>query len=63
MPDTKYNTSKYKLKQNPWITNGIISSIKHRDYLFCMYKRSQLLADLKAYEKFRNHLAHLQRII
>jgi len=29
------------------VTKGISSSIKHRGYLFHVYKRSQLLADFK----------------
>ena len=32
MPVRKY-TREYKLKLESWITQGIISSVEHRDYL------------------------------
>jgi len=47
MPVQKYTRREYKLKLKPWITQGIISSIKHRDYLFRVYKRSKLLTDFE----------------
>jgi len=38
------------------IAQRIISSIKHRDYLFHICKRSKQLTDFESYKKFRNHL-------
>jgi len=61
MPVRKY-TREYKLKLKPWITQEIISSIKHRDYLFRVYKRSKLLTDFESYKKFRNHLTHIKEL-
>jgi len=58
----KYTRREYKLKLKPWITQGIISSIQHRDYLFRVYKRSKLHTDFKSYKKFRNHLAHIKEL-
>ena len=46
--------------QKPWITQGNISSIKHRDYLFRVYKRSKLLTDFETYKQFRNRLTHVK---
>ena len=57
-----YTRREYKLKLKPWITQGIISSIKHRDYLFRVYKRSKLLTDFESYKKFRNHLTHIKEL-
>jgi len=52
----------YKLKLKPWITQGIIFSIKHRDYLFRVYKTSKLLTDFESYKKIRNHLTHIKEL-
>jgi len=62
MPVRKYARRDYKLKLKPWITQGIISSIKHRDYLFRVYKRSKLLTDFESYKEFRNHLTHAKEL-
>jgi len=61
-PVRKYTRREYKLKLKPWITQGIISSIKHRDHLFRVYKRSKLLTDFKTYKKFRNRLTHVKEL-
>jgi len=37
----KYTRREYKVKVKPWITQGMICSIKHRDYLFRIYKKSK----------------------
>ena len=56
----QYTRREYKLKIEPWITQGIISSIKHRDYLLRVYKRSKLLTDLETYKQFRNRVTHVK---
>jgi len=56
MPVWKYTRREYKLKLKPWITQGIISSIKHRDYLFRVYKRSKLLTDFETYKQCKTAL-------
>jgi len=60
MPVRKYTRREYKLKLKPWITQGIISSIKHRDYLFRVDKRSNLLTGFETYKQFRNRLTHVK---
>ena len=50
IPVRKYTRMEYKLELKPWMTQGIISSIKHRDYLFRIYKRSKLLIDFESYK-------------
>jgi len=60
MPVRKYTRREYKLIQKPWMTQGIISSVKHRDFLFCVYKRSKLLTDFETYKQFRNRLTHVK---
>jgi len=62
MPVRKYTRREYKLKPKPWITRGNISSIKHREYLFRVYKRSKPLTDFESYKKFRNHLTHVKEL-
>jgi len=60
MPVGKYTRREYKLKLKSWITQGIISSIKHRNYLFRIHKRSKLLTDFETNKKFRNRLTHVK---
>jgi len=60
MPVRKYTRREYKLKLKPWITQGIISSIKHRHYLFRVYKISKLLTDFETCKQFRNRLTHVK---
>ena len=60
MPVRKYTRREYKLKLKPWITHGIISSVKHRDYLFRVYKRSNLFTDFENYKQFQNRLTHVK---
>jgi len=62
MPVRKYTRREYKLKLKLWITQGIISSIKHSAYLFRVYKRSKLLTDFATYKKFRNRLTHVKEL-
>ena len=60
MPVRKHTRRDYKLKLKPWITHGIISSIKHKDYLFRVYKGSNLPRDFETYKQFRNRLTHVK---
>jgi len=50
IPVRKSARMKYELKLKPWITQGIISSIKHRDYLFRICIRPKLLTDFETYK-------------
>jgi len=58
MPVRKHTRREYKLKLKP----GIISSIKHRDYSFRVYKRSKLLTDFETYKQFRNLVTHVKEL-
>jgi len=58
MPVRKHTRREYKLKLKP----GIISSIKHRDYSFRVYKRSKLLTDFETYKQFRNRVTHVKEL-
>jgi len=51
MPVRKYTKREYKLKLKPWITQGIISSIKHRDYLFRIYKKNKTTCRFRKLQK------------
>jgi len=56
MPVRKYTRREYKLKLKPWITQGIISSIKHRHYFFCIYKNQNYLQIMKVTKNFETTL-------
>jgi len=62
VPIRKYTRREYKLHRKPWITQGIICSIKHRDYLFRIYERSKLLTDFETYKNLRNQLTHVKKL-
>ena len=62
MPLRKYTRREYKLKLKPWMTQGITSSVKHRDCLFRIYKRSNYLQISNVTKKFRNHLTHVKEL-
>ena len=59
-PVRKYTRRGFKLKS--WITQGIISSIEDRDYLFRVYKRLKLLTDVETYKSFRNRLTNVKEL-
>jgi len=46
----KYTRREHKLIKKPWIIKGIVSSIKHKECLLRIYKRSKLLADFERYK-------------
>jgi len=46
----------------PWITQGIVSSIKHINYVFRIYKRSKLQTDFESYKKFQKHPIHVKEL-
>ena len=61
-----YNLSKKqrKLKAHPWITNGILTSIKTRDKLFrklCKINFSDVTLHTR-YKKYRNFLTHVKEL-
>ena len=56
MPVRKYTRRESKLKLKPWITQGIISSIKHRDYFFAFTKDQNYLQISKLTNNFETAL-------
>ena len=42
MPLEKVRFNKYKDKINPWVTNGILNSIRHKDYLYKKWIEHQM---------------------
>jgi len=52
--------SKYTMPLRPWITRGILNSIKHKDKLYRAVKRNpQNITILDKYKKYRNFLTKL----
>ena len=43
MPLKKLRFNRYKDKINPWITNGILNSIKYKDFLYKKWKKNNLV--------------------
>ena len=50
-----FNTSK-----NPWITPGILTSIKHKNRLYAKYLKNKSPTAHTDYKKYRNKLTHLK---
>ena len=48
-----------KRLNNPWLTPGILNSIKYKSKLFKMYKLG--IADHKTYTQYRNQVTHITR--
>ena len=53
-----------KRKKHPWITSGILTSIKHKNNLklFKMYLKNPVDTNKAKYSKYRNKLNHILRI-
>ena len=48
-----------KLKRKPWITKGILTSIKHKNKLFTIKIKTNLQESIYTYKKYRNKLNHI----
>ena len=55
---TKFVSS--KRLNNPWLTTGVLSSIKYKSNLFKMYKLGNI--DHNTYTQYRNRVTHITRI-
>ena len=51
-----------KQKEHPWITSGIIQSIKTRNRLYKTYLRNPSLNNQEKYKKYRNRLTSIIRL-
>lgn len=52
----------YKIGKNPWITKGILKSIKHKNKLYTKYLKSKSQNILLTYKKYRNKLTHIKEM-
>ena len=50
----------FKIAKNPWITSGILTSIKHRNKLYAMYSKNKCPKMFASYKKYRNKPTHIK---
>ena len=53
---------KHTTPKHPWITNGIVRSIKHKHKLYQNYLKKKTPESGERYKKFKNKLIHIIRI-
>ena len=53
--------SKKKLQKSPWITSGILKSIRKKNILYCAYKRDPTDQNLVHYRVYKNMLTRIVR--
>ena len=46
----------------PWITKGILTSVKTENRLYCKYLRSESETKFKTFKTYRNKLTHLKEL-
>ena len=64
MPLTKRRFNRYKDKINPWISTGILNSIKHKDNLYKRWKKNLDTQQTDIFKaEFKNFERELKRII
>ena len=59
-PKTRQSRNQYKSAKKPWITKGILTSIKQQNRLYKKFKKSLDAKDFKRYKSFRNKLTHVK---
>ena len=64
-PEKEVKFNKYKHKISPWLTNGILKSMKFRDKLYVKWKKSNPLSTMynQLEIKFKNYCSLLQKTI
>ena len=50
----------FKISKNPWITSGILTSIRHKNKLYTKYIKSKSPTLFEEFKKYRNRLTHLK---
>ena len=61
-PSYQISKSKKKKKRHPWITNGILTSIKHKNKLYRKFLRDRTDYNKHIFSQYRNKLTHIIRI-
>ena len=59
-PTTRMSRKQFKSSKKPWITRGILTSIKHQTQLYNIYKKSLNMNDFNRYKSYRNKLTHVK---
>ena len=60
-PKTTPSRNQYRISKNPWITKGLLTSIRHKNKLYSKYLATKNPDLLSKYKKYQNRLTHLKR--
>ena len=59
-PLKRLSRKQFKISKNPWITPGILTSIKHKNKLYAKFLKNRSSDLLNNYKKYRNKLTHIK---
>ena len=59
-PKRMLSRRQFKTSKNPWITPGILTSIKHKNRLYAKFLKNKSPTAHTDYKKYRNKLTHLK---
>ena len=59
-PKRMLSRRQFKTSKNPWITPGILTSIKHKNRLYAKYVKNKSPIAHTDYKKYRNKLTHVK---
>ena len=63
MPPLKLlSRSEQKQKHKPWITKGLLKSIKHKNKLYKIMLKENTPENAQQYKKYRNKLTHIKEL-
>ena len=61
-PKTTITRKQKKLRQKPWITKGLLKSIRHKNKLYKIFITNKTESSFLNYKQYRNKLNHLLEI-
>ena len=61
-PKTTITRKQKKLRQKPWITKGLLKSIRHKNKLYTIFITNKTESSFLNYKQYRNKLNHLLEI-
>ena len=59
-PKKTLSRRQFKTSKNPWITSGILTSIKHKHRMYAKYLKDKSSIAYANYKKYRNKLTHIK---
>ena len=61
-PLVRQSRKEFKYSHKPWITKGILTSIKTQNRLYKKYLKSKCETNCKTYKMYRNKLTHIKEM-